>query len=317
MDRPEFFFDGRITLEDREFLEKYFNGYEYRTSGSSFSSMYMWKEDNNFSWKMIGDYLCVAGMSHLVLEQGIFEPFLFPPFTCTGDYDAAGLRKTIYKAKEFFESRGEPFSIRLLPVHMIPLIEKACPGEMVFEDDRPNHDYVYLKQDLIDFKGRRYHQKKNHLNYFNKHYKYEYAQVTSDMKDEVMMFIDEFNARKDIPEHEMEMLLMEKNAMEDVFSNLEEVGYIAGAIRIGGKIEALSVGGRLGKDTVTCHVEKANTEYRGLYPAICSEFCRHLPEEIKYINREEDMDLENLRKSKLSMKPVMMMEKVIARFKDQ
>ena len=200
---------------------------------------------------------------------------------------------------------------------MIPLIEKACPGEMVFEDDRPNQDYVYMKQDLIDFKGRRYHQKKNHLNYFNKHYKYEYAQVTSDMKDEVMMFIDEFNARKDIPEHEMEMLLMEKNAMEDVFSNLEEVGYIAGAIRIGGKIEALSVGGRLGKDTVTCHVEKANTEYRGLYPAICSEFCRHLPEEIKYINREEDMDLENLRKSKLSMKPVMMMEKVIARFKDQ
>ena len=315
MDKPEYFFDGRITIEDREFLEKYLNGYEYRTSGSSFSAMYMWKEDNNFSWKMIGEYLCMAGMSHLELEQGIFEPFLFPPFTCMGTYDPASLRRTIYEAKDFFESKGEPFSIRLLPKHMIPIIEEACPGEMVFEDDRPNHDYVYLKQDLIYFKGRKYHQKKNHLNYFKKNYEYEYVPVTSDMKDEVMTFIDEFNRRKDIPEHEMEMLLMEMDAMEDVFSNIEKVGYIAGAIRIGGKTEAVSVGGRLGGETVTCHIEKANVEYRGLYPAITNEFCKHLPEEIKFINREEDMGLENLRISKQSLKPVMMMEKYIARFK--
>ena len=52
-----------------------------------------------------------------------------------------------------------------------------------------------------------------------------------------------------------------------------------------------------------------------MYPAITNEFCKHLPEEIKFINREEDMGLENLRISKQSLKPVMMMEKYITRFK--
>ena len=50
--------------------------------------------------------------------------------------------------------------------------------------------------------------------------------------------------------------------MHDVFRNLELVGYLTGAIRINGNIEALSIGGRLGKKTVTVHVEKANTAFR-------------------------------------------------------
>ena len=84
------------------------------------------------------------------------------------------------------------------------------------------------------------------------------------MTDAAMEFIAEFNRRKEVPEHEMELLKMEEQAMEDVFRNIEAVGYSAGAILIDNKIEALAVGGRLGNKMVTEHVEKANTEFRGL-----------------------------------------------------
>lgn len=309
-----YMFKNKITIDNRQALEEYLYGYEYKTSGLSFSALYMWRDINRFSWEIIGDYMCISGISHLELEDGIILPFMFPPLTRTGEYDKESLRETILTAKSRFEEMGQPFSLRLVPFHLMEIIKEACP-EICFKDDRPNYDYVYLTQDLIDLKGRAYHSKKNHLNYFLKNYEYEYVEMTSDMADDAMKFIAEFNARKDVPEHEMELLKMEEEAMEDVFRNLEKVGYSAGAILIDGKIEAIAIGGQLGKNTITEHVEKANINYRGLYQAINNEFCRNVASRAKYINREEDMGIPNLRKAKLSYKPVKLLEKYIGIFK--
>ena len=80
--------------------------------------------------------MCLSGVSHLELEEGIELPFMFPPLTRTGGYDSKSLRETILKCKEMFEDKGYPFSLRLVPVHMLDIIKEACP-EINFEDDRP------------------------------------------------------------------------------------------------------------------------------------------------------------------------------------
>lgn len=309
-----YMFDNRITIEDRPILEEYLNGYEYKTSGLSFSAQYMWREINRFSWDIVGDYMCISGISHLELEDGIILPFLFPPLTKTGEYDKESLRETIFKCKEHFDKHGQPFSLRLVPFHLVEIIKEAVP-ELSWKDDRPNYDYIYLTQDLIDLKGRDFHGKKNHLNYFHKTFDYRYVKMTSSMADDAMRFIDEFNKRKEVPASEMEMLKMEEEAMKDVFQNLEKVGYEAGAILIDNKIEALAIGGRLGNKMITEHVEKANVNFRGLYQAINNEFCKNTAAWAKYINREEDMGIPNLRKAKLSYRPVKLLEKYIGYFK--
>lgn len=310
-----FIFENRITIEDRELLEEYLNGYDYQTSGLSFTSLYMWRNINHFSWKLSGDYMLISGVSHLELEAGTEEPFLLPPLSKNGVYEAEGVKSALMEAKETFESGGHPFSIRLLPFHMIEIIRQACPDQVEFLEDRPNFDYVYRRQDLVELKGKDYHTKKNHLNYFHKNYAYEYIPLTSAMMQEAVAFIRAFNARKEISEYEMLLLKMEETAMVDVFRNLEKVGYMAGAILIEDKIEALTIGGKLTKDTVVVHVEKANVNFRGLYQAINHEFCKKLPDFAEYINREEDMGIPNLRKAKLSYKPIRMIEKYIAVFK--
>jgi hypothetical protein len=168
---------------------------------------------------------------------------------------------------------------------------------------------------LIELRGREYHSKKNHLNFFLNNYEYEYVTLTSSMACEAMDFIKRFNERKNLTDaHERELLLMEERAMRDVFRNLETVGYLTGAISIDGNLEALSIGGRLGKKTVTVHVEKANTAFRGLYQAINNEFCKHVAKDVKRINREEDMGIPGLRKAKLSYKPSMLVEKYTVTF---
>ena len=64
------------------------------------------------------------------------------------------------KAKEYFENKGYPFSLRLVPFHIMERIKEAVP-EMKWADDRPNYDYIYLTQDLIDLAGRDFHKKKH------------------------------------------------------------------------------------------------------------------------------------------------------------
>jgi len=307
-------FENPVTLEARPELEPYFQGFDYRASGLSFSSMYMWRESNQFSWQEIGDYLCFAGISHLEIEKQ--EAFFFPPLTRTGSYEKESLRATVLRAKNHFEERGQRFSIRLLPNHMRFIFEEAFPEELVYLDDRPNYDYIYLADDLIRLPGRKYSAKRNHLNYFREHFKYEYVPLTSAMTEEAMKFIAEFNERKKLPPHEMELLRMEEDAMRDVFENMERVGYHGGAIRIGGKLEAFSVGGNLGKNMLTVHVEKANIEYRGAYQAINNEFCIHEAKNLTFVNREEDMDIPGLRKAKLSYHPVELLKKYIVVFKE-
>lgn len=307
-----YIFDGRISLADRELLETYLNGFDYKTSGLCFTSLYMWREINMFSWEIIGDYLCVTGADNLDPVMG--DPFMFPPLTRTGAYEPEGLRRTVLEAKRRFEEKGKSFSMMLAPFHMLDLLSEAMPGELLFEADRPNFDYVYDTKDLIELRGRAFHAKKNHLNFFKGHYEYAYGPMTPAMTDEAMAFIQEFNERKDLQDpHERELLEFEAKAMRDVFLNLDAVGYLSGAIRINGKMEALSIGGRLGNKTVVVHVEKANTEYRGLYQAISSEFCQAMAANVKRINREEDMGIPGLRKAKLSLQPVKLVEKYTVR----
>ena len=309
-------FEGRITLEDRELLESFLNGFDYKTSGLAYTSLFMWRDINHFSWEMIGDYLCITGVDNLELAvaeesagNGKGDPFMFPPLTRTGEYEPAGLRETIMEAKGRFEEKDKPFVLKLVPFHMLEILDKAMPGELVFEADRPNFDYVYNTSDLIELKGRAYHSKKNHLNYFLAHYDYEYSEMSPALYTDYVEFIREFNERKSPADpHERLLLEYEERAMRDVFLNLDTVGFLSGSIRIGGKVEAISIGGKLGTKTVTVHVEKANTEFRGLYQAINNEFCRHMAANVKRINREEDMGIPGLRKAKLSYHPVKFIE---------
>lgn len=311
-------FKNQITIESRTILEQYLNAFDYRTSGLCFTGLHMWRDINKFDWEIIGDYLCISGLSHLEIEEEM--PFLFPPLTKTGEYNPKSLGETIINARKIFEEKGKPFSIRLLPFHMIEKIEAALPKQMTFIPDRPNYDYIYSTQQLAELKGREFHPKKNHLNYFMNNFgnRYKYVPIDSSMAKDCMAFIKEFNARKNLPEHEMKLLLMEERAMEDVFKNIEEVGYMAGAIYIDEKLEALTVAGNIGTKMVCVHVEKANIEFRGLYQAINYEFANYVYKKLhtmKYINREEDMDIPGLRKAKLSYNPVKLLEKYIVVFK--
>ena len=88
---------------------------------------------------------------------------------------------------------------------------------------------------------------------------------------------------------------------------------IGGAVVVEGRIEAFAIGERLNPTTSVVHFEKANPELRGMYQLINQWFSRNELSEYSFVNREQDLGLEDLRKAKESYQPHHMARKFIVR----
>lgn len=100
----------------------------------------------------------------------------------------------------------------------------------------------------------------------------------------------------------------EDYAVYEPLTHYEELDYRGGAIEINSRIEAFCIGAPLNTDTAVIHFEKANSETAGLYSAINQLFYTNWSN-IKYINREQDLGIEGLRKAKDSYNPHPMVNK--------
>ena len=305
-----------LTPEETELLNSYFDGYDYESSGHTLIANYIWRNTHHISWQIIGDYLCIGALGELDPEEDK-QYFMSFPLTRTGTYDLDSLKKTLFTAQEMFRRQGQNLNMSLIPQSLVHYLTEIFPAESLYiEHTRDEDDYIYLREDLVKLSGRKLHQKKNHLNYFLKNYAFTYEEATPEMVPEIMAYIESKNEYKmgETPEDWKEILELETEAIREL---LKFVGkdLLTGVIRIDGKIEAVTLG-EFAKtnshETVLVHVEKADDRFRGLYQAINNEFCKRLPEDTIYVNREEDMGLENLRQTKTSYKPVKMGEKYLA-----
>lgn len=311
-----YFFRNEITIDKKEELEDYLNAFEHRTSGLTFSSLYMWRKANLFSYEIINDFLCVAGQSNF--EGFKDEPFVFPLLPLKGDCDGEKMKRTLEEVIKRFEDFGEPFVMRLIPPHMQSSYMDVMPGKFLFLNDRANHDYVYSVDELAELKGKRFHGKKNHVNRFDREYegRYEVVPMSAQLVAEAIKLLEYIDAKKQVEGFEADMLQMEAEALHDILHVYDRLGLEGCAILIDGKLEAYAFGGPLGSDTIVEHVEKANVDYAGIYQKLNNEFCKMMQGRYKYVNREEDMGLEGLRKAKTSYRPVEMIEKSIAMIVD-
>lgn len=168
--------------------------------------------------------------------------------------------------------------------------------------NRDNFDYIYNAESLRSFGGKKLHSKRNFLNRFKAQYSYEF--ILDGDKKELCHFFEEIDKKQ--PHHD-ETGLAELEETLDMVNNRELFEIHTGEIRVGGEIIAASVGAQI-HDTLYVHIEKADKEYVGSYQAMVSEFASAFPEAI-YINREDDLGEDGLRQSKLSYKPLYLLEK--------
>ena len=296
---------------DRATLLRYFNGYDYRAAGYTYITNYIWRRSYCLSWDIIEGYVCMAGGN--CAGDGS-DSVISMPLTENGEYDIPRLRKAILECKRRFDDMGIKFRIVAIPEKMKGLLEEAFGDEIEIFENRDADEYVYLKDKLINLSGRALHKKKNHMNYFLKNFEYEVKPITLDMRDEVLAFATEQKELKEQDE-EIDSLETEFDAIGQILKLVEEPNVYSTAIYINGKLEGFAIGETISDSMAIEHFEKANDDFRGLYQIVCREFCKQLPESVEYVNREEDMGLENLRQAKEALKPEYMERLFYAHFR--
>ena len=223
------------------------------------------------------------------------------------------MNEAVGKLLAYFAAIQQPFFMSGLERTMADILENYPGADFVVQSNRDDADYVYNSADLIHLAGRKYHSKKNHLNSFHKNYaEAEYQPITADIVLQCKLNINAWYKQRaqDLPDDPF--IALEREAIIEVLNNFTDFGLKGGAIFVGGRVVAFTFGEQLNTDTAVIHVEKADPEVRGAYPAINQAFVEYEWADMTYINREEDMGIEGLRKAKESYKPVKMIEKFTA-----
>ena len=190
-----------------------------------------------------------------------------------------------------------------IPDELLALWQKALPDRIAVSEARGQWDYLYASRDLAALSGNRFHKKKNLLNQFIKLYPgQQYAPMTLDCIEAVLKMQEKWcNWQECISG----ALKAENKAIFRVLSNWDRLpGLTGGAIHCNGEVVAYTVGEQLTPDTLVVHFEKGHTAFKGVYQAINCFFARDAGAQTDYINREQDVDDEGLRKAKESYNPV-------------
>jgi hypothetical protein len=221
--------------------------------------------------------------------------------------ETSNYEKVLPVLAQAFHAKGYPLVLKSVSKQQKAEIQAALPGKIFFQEDRNNFDYVYLARDLIKLKGKKFRQKRNHINKFIKSYEYQYEEMSDNnlkecLKTELKWVSNQGNG-------EDESILEEKQAIGEAINNFHLLKLTGGVIRINGKVRAFALGELLNPDMAVIHIEKANTDYDGSFNMINQMFAYHAWSHVTYINREEDMGILGLRKAKESYNPVKMVKK--------
>ena len=264
------------------------------TSNCEFSiaNVYLWNDNTNLQVALINDILVYRLITN---NKAIYSPITIPTDCVT----------FINQLQEDAKLNNCEFIVNNLSETSIEKLRSEYGEAFDYYYDRADSDYIYLANELITLSGPKLHSKKNNLNKFLKNNEFVYETINADNIKECLKMAwlwKECRPYNNDYEEEYEIL-------KTAFSNYDKYNFLGGLIRIDGEVVAFSFGEQLNNDTFVTHFEKAFDDIPGLYQAINQQFAANTISHFTYVNREDDMGLEGIRRAKLSYKPVILLDK--------
>lgn len=283
-----------LEISDRETVHAVLWKYQPETSELTFSNLYIWRKKYHYRWAIFENWLLLIATD----EKGkiyALEP-IGPP---SRNKAAQQLLNWLSR-----QSSGKP-EIDRADRRIVNELQSV--DNFLTEPIREHFDYLYYTTNLVNLSGRKFHSKRNHLNRFLRNYRFDYQPLTDSHIPQCM----EYSTRWCRIYHckENPSLCEEFVAINEALAQFNKLHLSGAAIYIDGSMEAFTLGELLNNNTAVIHVEKASAEYHGIYAAINQMFSAGSFKNTTFINREQDLGNEGLRKAKLSYHPVRFVEK--------
>ena len=296
----------KIELNDKHLFDKYFLEFKPEISELTFTNLFIWRHHYNFLFKEWKNHLIILSKDYLLkwkspINRNKEPSFFLPPIGREPD-------KVII---ELFK-HDQNIEIHRVPEEVVFKLRNDIDFQSLnleFKDDRNNWDYVYEKDSLINLPGNSFRQKRRWLKKFLSTYDYEFHLITEEWLEHCKRLQIEWCDYNECQSNED--LQEEQQAIFEALDNFNELSLGGGLILIDDKSVAYTIGEQLNPYTMVIHFEKAHINYEGSYQAINNLFAKNCCKEAKYINREQDLGIEGLRRAKEAYKPHHMEKKYI------
>ena len=261
------------------------------SSDYSFSNIFSWADEYGLEWSWVDDLVWV--------KQTRPDQLCWAPL---GNWETTDWQRFFDR----YTMKGTVFT--RVPENLVEIWKRTVAERIVAKEERRNWDYIYDRNELIELKGNRFHKKKNLLNQFIKKYDYRYLPFGPHLIEAAMAMQADWCSWRDC--ESSSVLSAENRSVQRVLAHWQDLqGLTGGVIQVEDLIVAYTIGERLSPDTIVIHYEKGCPDYKGVYQAINQMFLSHLNGDYRWINREQDLGEEGLRKAKLSYHPVGFLKK--------
>ena len=285
-----------LTVDDFDIISPYLKMANYEGYNSNFNTMIMWNHEYHILYEVHENFV-------VMLHNYKGTLFWSMPFTSIDHYKEAIEYMLSYSKEHHFD-----FVIECATEEFINDLKIFKEFDFLYERTDFNDDYIYEREPLQHLTGKKMQKRRNHYNAFIKQYpNYEFRDLDGIKDfDIILKCLMKWEGNQG---YLSESITSEIYGIMTLLSYQKKLDYKVSGIFIDNVLEAFIIGSRLNRSTIQIHVEKADKNIRGLYPVILKEFLmHHYPDDI-YINREEDMGLENLKKAKKALNPVKMIKK--------
>lgn len=270
---------------------------------------------NNYIWSNIyyTEYCIYMGyyIAKFEVESKIY--FLYPKCAKESELDLPKLKLVIDEILNYCKKES------IKKIYLTSLSEtdrdniiKIYDEKFKIVEDRDSFDYIYLAEDLANLKGKKYHAKRNHVNRFIKN-NWGFEMINESNIHLCRELNQQWYADKeDSSDDKTDLYGMKKEleVLDIVLSNYFDIGFKGAILKMDDKIVAYTIGSKLNSNAFNIHFEKAISNITGTYATINQEFAKYIfKNNYKYINREEDLGIEMLRKAKLSYYPAYLLKK--------
>jgi len=218
---------------------------------------------------------------------------------------------------------SRPTPVALKEVAMAKGYERICfvPGDYLQQmgnsaldpyfditEQKEYEDYLYRTQDLVELRGNLYAKKRNLIHQFTRTYIHDNRVATGMITEkdvpECLEFLEKWCDLRECDKEQEENMTCEKSAVIEALHTIQELGWRGLYVRIDGEVCAFAIMSHLTQDMGVLNFEKAYPHMKGLYQFLDNECAKELFHGYVFMNKESDMGLAALAKSKKSYHPV-------------
>jgi len=286
----------KVNVNDFSLLKEYFEKFGTNGCDCNPANAIIWAEKYNMQICIKNDVLYKAFFD----DNNIIRGYCYP----MGD---GNLKSAFDEIGSDARDRNTELVFLVLTTEQCKSLEKTTGWEFDYEELLGDEDYIYSNFDLATLPGKKYHAKRNHISKFNRLFpNWHFDLINEDNMKDAVTVVEKWCEKNNIDTEDY----YEYQAIRMAFENYKTFGMHGGILYVEDIPVAMTMGAKINRKIFDVSFEKALVQYDGAYAKVNNEFAKTLVG-FEYINREEDLGLESLRKAKLSYYPV----EILKRFK--